>query len=251
MELLDWEIKVIEAVKEAGRAIEAVKASGDFGVVSKDDKSPVTLADKRAHDILNSCLASLGMGSVISEEGESFDLSAENNWVVDPLDGTKDFMSGSCDYTVNVALFSGCNLEWGVVLKPATFEIWFGRLSSGEAFYSNSNEAWQKVSHKIKSRFSKGLRVLGSVKHPEKELPMFLDDLDEPVVLQVGSSLKFCEIVMGRADCYPRWSNLMVWDLAAGMAVLLASGGRLSPMCVEGELEILRSDLRVPSFIAE
>lgn len=251
MEWLDWESKVILAVREAGEAIEAVKVSGELGALSKEDMSPVTLADKRANEILCSCLKSLDMGQIISEEGEDFVLNEGNTWVVNPLDGTKDYISGSFDYTVNVALFEGTRLIWGVVLKPASSEIWMGRVSENVAFYSAPNQDWMRVKHQVRPRLSKGMRVLGSVKHPEKELPEFLARLDEPVLLQVGSSLKFCEIIMGRADCYPRWSHLMVWDLAAGMAVLLASGGQLTPMVGEGELEILKSDLRVPSFIAE
>lgn len=251
MNWLEWEKEVIAAVRKAGREIELVKDSGDLGELIKEDFSPVTLADKRANEVICSCLASLGMGAIISEEGRNLTLGEGRTWVVDPLDGTKDFISGSLDYTVNVALFDGLTLVWGVVLKPATSEIWVGRVDSSQAFYSSPNRDWRQVEHKVAERTTQGLRVLGSVKHPEKELSKFLEDLDHPVLLQVGSSLKFCEIVMGRADCYPRWSHLMVWDLAAGMAVLLASGGSLTPMMGEGRLEILKSDLRVPSFIAE
>jgi 3'-phosphoadenosine 5'-phosphosulfate (PAPS) 3'-phosphatase len=93
--------------------------------------------------------------------------------------------------------------------------------------------------------------VSGSVKQSVAEFVGFLSELNSPTLLSVGSMIKFCEIIMEKVDCYPCWSEFMVWDLIAGMAVLLVAGGRLTPMSGIGNLKILKSDLRVPSFIAE
>jgi 3'-phosphoadenosine 5'-phosphosulfate (PAPS) 3'-phosphatase len=101
-----WEESIISAVRMAGNAIEELKKSGVLCSLSKEDLSPVTLADQKADERLCSCLRTLDKGHVISEEGHEFELYGDKAWVVDPLDDTKDFISGSLDYTVNVALFN-------------------------------------------------------------------------------------------------------------------------------------------------
>lgn len=224
---------ILPAVLEAGRAIMDVRA-GHFTVQHKDDRSPVTLADERAERILLATVDPLLADvPVIAEERATKDGvpvdAGPRFWLVDPLDGTKEFINGRTDFTVNVALIENRLPRLGVVYAPAT-----GRLFAGIA----GEGAWQALvtGEKINFRQSihvrranpNALDVVASKSHRDAETNAFLETLPLGDLKAAGSSLKFCLLAAGEADLYPRFGPTMEWDTAAGHAVLAGAGGRVS-----------------------
>jgi 3'(2'), 5'-bisphosphate nucleotidase len=213
-----------EAAREAGEAIRAIVASG-FEVDSKRDSSPVTEADRAAELVILAALArsAPGVPVIAEEEVSAGRIPAHEGtyFLVDPLDGTKEFVRGGDDYTVNIGLIDRGSPVLGVVFAPSTGRLHGGRVGSG---------AWVDAGRGrtvIQTR-SRGERMtaVASKSHLNQAT---IDYLQEAVGLcdyvAVGSSLKFCILAEGMADIYPRASPTSEWDTAAGHAVLLAAGG--------------------------
>jgi 3'(2'), 5'-bisphosphate nucleotidase len=213
-----------EAAREAGEAIRAIVARG-FEVDSKRDSSPVTEADRAAELIILAALArsAPGVPVIAEEEVSAGRIPAHEGtyFLVDPLDGTKEFVRGGDDYTVNIGLIDCGSPVLGVVFAPATGRLHGGRVGSG---------AWVDAGQGrtvIQTR-GRGERMtaVASKSHFNQAT---IDYLQEAVGLcdyiAVGSSLKFCMLAEGKADVYPRASPTSEWDTAAGHAVLLAAGG--------------------------
>lgn len=213
-----------EAAREAGEAITAVVARG-FEIESKGDSSPVTDADRAAELVILAALARAapGIPVIAEEEVAAGRIPAHDDtyFLVDPLDGTKEFVRGGDDYTVNVALIEDNRPTLGVVFAPAT-----GRMHGGLA----GSGAWLDEGHgrgSIRTRARRDRMIaVASRSHLNQAT---VDYLQEAVgtcdYLAIGSSLKFCIIAEGKADIYPRASPTSEWDTAAGHAVLLAAGG--------------------------
>jgi 3'(2'), 5'-bisphosphate nucleotidase len=241
---------VVELAREAGRAtMQYYDGAADAGVREKDDRSPVTLADEVAHAILVEGLARLDPATpVVSEEAESAAFEHRRGWrrfwLVDPLDGTKEFIKRRAEFTVNVALIENGEPVFGVVLAPALDLLYWAVKGAG---------AWREAQGGAPERIYSAappagtpLTVVESLSHPSPELEEYLRTIPVARRVKAGSSLKFCWVAEGRADIYPRLGPTMEWDVAAGDCIYRQSGRdgeRPSPLTYN------KPDLRNPSFI--
>jgi 3'(2'), 5'-bisphosphate nucleotidase len=220
---------LVEASQEAGRAILAIYGS-DFAVSVKSDASPVTEADTAAEAILLKALARLAPGVVVVAEeecaaGRTPDV-AEAFFLVDPLDGTKEFVLRRGDFTVNVALVEHGRPTLGVVYAPARGAMYAADVASGSAWASEVGPQGEGVRRPIHVRQpGERLVVVASKSHSTPGTDAYLADFPIETRVSVGSSLKFCLVAAGEADLYPRPSPTCEWDTAAGHAVLSAAGG--------------------------
>lgn len=211
------------AAEEAGAAIMAVYGATD--ATEKADGSPLTAADLAAHEAI---LAVLGRDCpglpVVSEEdaGEAVPEGAAFI-LVDPLDGTREFLSRNGEFTVNIALIEAGRATAGIVLAPALGRAWRGVLGDGAEAHSADAAGWRPVS--ARSPTADGLVAVASRSHRDAETKAFLAARGVAGLAAVGSSLKFCLVAEGQADVYPRFGPTMEWDTAAGQAVLEAAGG--------------------------
>jgi 3'(2'), 5'-bisphosphate nucleotidase len=213
----------------AGAAIMAVY-HGKIEVEQKADSSPVTAADRAAHEVIAEGLERLTPDiPVLSEEGR--DIAREERsgwdrlWVVDPLDGTKEFIKRNGEFTVNIALVQGHRVVWGVVYAPALDRAYWGGADFG-AFRREGKGPAQQLRTAPCPEGAKPV-VVKSRSHPSPELERYLDGLGPIESVAVGSSLKLCAVAEGRAHIYPRLGPTMEWDIAAGQAVLEGAGGRV------------------------
>ena len=241
---------VLGLAREAGRATMAYyNGNGATTVREKDDRSPVTLADEVAHDILVQGLHRLDPTTpVISEEGQAADYETRRHWrrfwLVDPLDGTKEFIKQRAEFTVNVALIEGGEPVFGVVLAPALDLLYWAEKGSG-AWREEKNGAAVRI-YSTPQAPGRPLTVVESLSHPSAELEEYLRTIPVARRVKAGSSLKFCWVAEGRADIYPRLGPTMEWDVAAGDCIYRQSGRdreRASPLTYN------KPDLRNPSFV--
>ncbi|WP_119293189.1 3'(2'),5'-bisphosphate nucleotidase CysQ [Azohydromonas sediminis] len=249
-ELLD---AVVQITRDAGRVILEVYAT-DFAVRGKDDASPVTEADERAEKLIVPALAALtpGVPVVAEEEVAAGRVPAigERFWLVDPLDGTKEFIGRNGEFTVNVALVERGEPVLGVVLAPALGVR--GRLFAGAAGVG----AWvddDAGRRPIRCRAvpPEGLTVVASRSHGDAAaLDTFLAGKKVASLASAGSSLKLCLIAAGEADLYPRLGRTMEWDIAAGHAVLRAAGGEVTRLDDGQPLRYGKPGFDNPHFVA-
>ncbi len=238
--------------------------SQDFDVEFKDDHSPLTLADKNAHKIIEKTLSPLGY-PILSEEGKSIPYSDRQKWnffwMVDPLDGTKEFVLRNDEFTVNIAFLKNGLPLFGVVYAPVIKKLYFGARGLGsflfEGLYKNEDfETFRQKSIKLPiSAQKKDFFVLASRNHLNTSTNEFLDELrarhPNLSFKSIGSSLKFCLIAEGNAHIYPRLAPTMEWDTAAGHAVLKYAGGNIWQYDSGLELLYNKKNLLNPWFIAE
>lgn len=240
--------EVKEIAREAGAAIMDIYRSDDFDVQKKADDSPLTKADLAAHNIICDGLRALDIQyPVISEESSNISWAQRKHWcrywLVDPLDGTKEFIKRNDEFTVNIALIEKGVPILGVVYAPALDAMYTGERDRG-AFLND-----KAIS--VASRKSETLRVVGSRSHPSQETTDWLDALGKPYeMLGVGSSLKFCLVAEGKADIYPRLGPTNEWDTAAAHAVLGAAGGEVTTVAGAPLLYNQKEDYLNPHFIA-
>jgi 3'(2'), 5'-bisphosphate nucleotidase len=220
--------QVLPVARAAGRAIMEVYGT-DHAVNSKADKSPVTEADVRAEAIILAALRALTPEiPIVAEEavaGGDVPTVSANFWLVDPLDGTKEFISRNGEFTVNIALVRQGVPVLGVVFAPALERLFAGVQDTG-AFVEDA--AGRRPIH-CRAAPPEGLTVVASRSHGDATaLDTFLSGRKVASVVSAGSSLKLCLVAAGEADLYPRLGRTMEWDIAAGHAVLLAAGGRVT-----------------------
>ncbi|WP_201343611.1 3'(2'),5'-bisphosphate nucleotidase CysQ [Pseudomonas putida] len=218
---------VIGIARQAGELVLEVYRS-DFEVRGKDDASPVTEADERAEALILQALATLTPQiPVISEEAAAAGLVPEFGrrfWLVDPLDGTKEFINRNGEFTVNIALIDNAEPVLGVVLAPALARLFAGARGCG-AFIE---QAGQRQPIHCRAAAKEGLDVVASRSHGDAQaLDKFLDGRQVRSLKSAGSSLKICLVACAEADLYPRLGRTMEWDIAAGHAVLVAAGGQI------------------------
>ena len=241
---------VAELAREAGRA--TMTYYGDengAGVRAKADDSPVTLADEAAHRILVDGLGRLDPETpVVSEESQAEGYEARRGWrrfwLVDPLDGTKEFIKRRAEFTVNVALIENGEPVFGVVLAPALDLLYWAVKGQG-AWREEKSAAAERI-YSTAPAPGTPLTVVESLSHPSPELEEYLKTIPVARRVKAGSSLKFCWVAEGRADVYPRLGPTMEWDVAAGDCVYRQSGRegeRPSPLTYN------KPDLRNPSFV--
>lgn len=220
--------ELLQLVQQAGEAtLEYWR--GELNVQRKDDDSPVTAADLAAHRILAAGLPLLLDIPVLSEEACDIPLEQRRSWqrwwLVDPLDGTKEFIANSPEYTVNVALIEQGRVVFGVVGVPASGQVYFGGRGQGAGLLEQGERKEISV-----SAVQQPLRVAGSRSHGSPQQEAFMARLQQKVPLErisAGSSLKFCWLAEGRIDLYPRQSPTSQWDTAAAQAVVEGAGGQV------------------------
>jgi 3'(2'), 5'-bisphosphate nucleotidase len=247
---------IIAAAIEAGRA-ECEIYAGAFQVHHKQDASPVTAADHAAEAIILAHLARIAPDiPVIAEEEVAagrIPKVAGEFFLVDPLDGTKEFIAKRGDFTVNIALIRDGLPVLGVVYAPANEKLFAGDVAARKAFRSAQKpdpaHRAERVAIHVRQAPTQGLTAVASRSHSNRETEAYLARSNVVDTVSVGSSLKFCLVAAGEADIYPRLGPTMEWDTAAGHAVLAAAGGKV--LTLEGApLRYGKPEFRNPSFIA-
>ncbi|HXC03503.1 MAG TPA: 3'(2'),5'-bisphosphate nucleotidase CysQ [Bacteroidia bacterium] len=260
-------LSAIRAALQAGDDILKIYDS-DFSVEYKQDASPLTAADKNAHKRIAACLDPLGI-PMLSEEGRDIPYAERKNWkqlwIVDPLDGTKEFVKRNGEFTVNIALIENLQTVLGVIYQPTTHLLYFAARGTGVYKLSNckteelspaSLEALCSNAEKLPVVYpSDTLRVLASRSHMNTETRNYIDSLStagKPVsLLNAGSSLKFCLIAEGKADLYPRFGPCNEWDTAAGQAIVECSGGQVLDFQSKLPIRYNREDILNKAFLVK
>ncbi len=254
----------IEAAVEAGKAILEIYELPDVGVTQKGDNSPLTLADSASNDVINSYLEQTEF-PIISEENKQLEYGTRKNWktcwIVDPLDGTKEFIKKNGEFTVNIALCEEGSPIFGVIYVPVSRELYYADVSSGKSYKTTLNEGHEITnglfsdSDRIKPAEvnESVLRVVGSRSHMNDDTLAFIDSVkdryEDVEIVSKGSSLKFCLVAEGKADVYPRFAPTMEWDTAAGHAICKAVGLKVTSQETKEELEYNKEDLLNPYFL--
>ena len=223
----------------------------DFEIETKADDSPLTAADRAAHELITQALGELTPEiPVWSEESAAIPYAERaawpRFWLVDPLDGTKEFIKRNGEFTVNIALVSTHEPILGVVHVPVQNREYFG-YQGGGAFLSE--EATKPRSISVSHRADKTVRVVGSRSHLGSSLEKYLKNLGPHVMVPMGSSLKFCLVASGEADIYPRLGPTSEWDTAAAQAVVECAGGKVVTLQGQRLLYNTKADVLNPHFL--
>ena len=252
----------IKAALLAGEKIMEVYASGDFEIAHKEDSSPLTLADRQAHLVISNLLETTGI-PVLSEEGIHLPYPERKQWktfwLVDPLDGTKEFISRNGEFTVNIALIEENKSIAGVIYSPVSKELYVGLVGSGAwkmvgpeqdcTLDRISKQGTKLPVNKMKGQYT----VAASRTHLDDQTIAFIEDLKklhpELRLIRMGSSLKFCLLAEGCADIYPRFAPTMEWDTAAGHALVKAVGKNVFLTDQQTEIHYNKENLMNPYFI--
>ncbi len=263
IENLDYFLETaIKAALEAGKSIIEIYNSEDFSIEYKKDDSPLTKADVTAHHIIQERLEITNI-PVLSEEGKVIPYAQrvqwDKLWIVDPIDGTKEFIKRNGEFTVNIALIENQIPILGVIYVPVTKELYFGDNQSGSFKVSSVDSS--TPFHEIKTNCIKlpfptqkrNYTVVASRSHLSKETISFITELEAIhgtiESISKGSSLKLCMVAEGLADCYPRFAPTMEWDTAAGHAICKYAGFQLIDYKTEEEMLYNRIDLLNNWFI--
>lgn len=252
------ELKLIEQIaRKAGAAIMEIYKT-EFSVEMKENKSPLTEADKISNKIileeLNLLYPSIPF---ISEETKAIEYNERKNWsccwLIDPIDGTKEFIKKNGEFTVNIALVENGKPIIGVVFAPALNKMWSAKIGEGSfKIYENAERV--KLFRGVDYKSLAKVRVIGSRSHMNFETETFIEQLKkegkEIDFVSAGSSLKFCLLAQGSADVYPRYAPTMEWDTAAGHAVLEIAGGTVNEAGTMKPLLYNKENLLNPYFIA-
>ncbi|WP_462252997.1 3'(2'),5'-bisphosphate nucleotidase CysQ [Ekhidna sp.] len=246
--------KLLEIAKEAalaaGEDILEIYESGDFSIEAKSDDSPLTMADKAAHNRIVSFLEKTEI-PILSEEGKdvSFDERSkwEYFWMVDPLDGTKEFIKKNGEFTVNIALIHNGESILGVVYPPVIDEMYWA--IKGKGAYMQKADDVSELSTTKKPLNESGIKVVASRSHMSPETETYVEGLNNPSIVSKGSSLKFLLIASGEADVYPRLGPTMEWDTAAAHAIVNEAGGNVVLEDGKTPLSYNKENLLNPYFI--
>lgn len=243
----------ITAAEKACVEILDVYNSGDFHAEAKGDNSPLTLADKKAHEIISKVLEETRL-PILSEEGKTIPFTERKHWpyfwMVDPLDGTKEFLKRNDEFTVNIALIEKDTPVLGVVAVPVTGELYYASKNSG-VFLKHRGLTKQLPVRKPADLLGEGLRVVASRSHMNYETQDFISKLNTPSLVSKGSSLKFMLLVDGKADVYPRYAPTMEWDTAAAHAIVTEAGLSVTQHGTEKPLTYNKENLLNPYFLVK
>ena len=234
-----------EAALKGGEEILKVYHSDRFEVEFKGDQSPLTLADRNAHVAICDLLSESGI-PILSEEGKEIPYKERKNWhrlwIVDPLDGTKEFIKRNGEFTVNIALIENGKPILGVIYVPVKDQLYTGAVGIGAQKKENGKVIQMPIEQEKRK-----YRAVGSRSHMSVETEKFFDDLKtrhgEVEIVSMGSSLKICLVAEGTADVYPRFAPTMEWDTAAGHAIAGAAGKSLIDVKTNREMVYNREDL--------
>ncbi len=240
---------------EAGAAIMEVYERDDMGVRSKEDASPVTEADEAADRLISAglCAEFPDLPLVTEEQAATHSLDARTFLIVDPLDGTKEFVQRRGDFTVNIALVEDGVPTLGAVYAPAKRRMFLTRADGGAIEESGSfdlDEMGETRPISVTEPDNSGLRVVASKSHRDQATDDYIARYGVADLVSAGSSLKFCLVAAGEADFYPRLGPTMEWDTAAGQAVLTAAGGRVVEKESHRPLAYGKASFRNPFFLA-
>mgnify|MGYP000848254817 CR=1 FL=1 len=247
---------IVELAQKAGKAtLEIYKQDFDFEI--KGDNSPLTLADKKSNEvIIEGLLALYPEIPIISEENKLLDFSIRKNWtycwLVDPLDGTKEFIKKNGEFTVNIALIHNGQPILGVVDVPVKNKTYYAQKGLGAFLVENGEERKIEIRSLASTNF---LNIVGSRSHSTPELEAYVEKQKEKFetvnFVPAGSSLKFCLIAEGLADVYPRLGPTMEWETAAGQSVAMEAGAEVLIYETGEPLTYNREDLLNPNFIVK
>lgn len=247
----DWLNIAKEAAKKAGEKILQIYGN-EFSVSYKEDKSPLTIADQKSNDIIESYLLKTKI-PILSEEGKLTEYKDRKNWkllwIVDPLDGTKEFVKRNGEFTVNIALVKNGKPILGVIFVPV----------KGWLYYGSSNGSFREINEKkVKlplDNKSTNFKVVGSRSHQSPETKEYFEDIRKRKknveIVSMGSSLKICLVAEGSADVYPRFAPTMEWDTAAGHAIANYAGKKLIDLKTKIEMTYNRPILTNNWFIVK
>ena len=254
----------INASLNGGKAIMDVYSS-DFTIEHKDDKSPLTLADTKCNKIIVNDLKNTDI-PILSEEGLNIPFSERKDWkyswLVDPLDGTKEFIKRNGEFTVNIALIHNGSPIMGVIYVPFKEDLYFALEGIGSYKKSSFSETIENIDDLISKSISLPMVterdsyvVVGSRSHMSKETEEFFNQKRQQhgnvEVMAVGSSLKLCMVAEGKADAYPRYAPTMEWDTGAGDAICRMAGFKVLQYNSENPLEYNKEDLLNPWFLVK
>lgn len=253
--MIDVNVGLLDQVKAiaqaAGVEIMAVYAR-DFAVLEKEDKSPVTQADTAAHELIIQYLKRLEPElPILSEEGVGDFYAAKNfecYWLVDPLDGTKEFIKRNGEFTVNIALIKDGHAVLGVVYAPVRNVAYLA--VEGRGAFKEEADGKRMPIHVAEHLEGTPWRVVGSRSHTGDSLASLLQKLGSYELISMGSSLKFCLVAEGRADVYPRLGPTSLWDTAAAQCVVEQAGGSVLQLTGKPITYADPSLILNPSFIA-
>ena len=245
--------KLIEISINAGKAIMDIYKT-DFDFEKKNDESPITAADLCSHEIISDSLSKLTPKIPILSEESSYIPFTERScwdeyWLIDPLDGTKEFINRNGEFTTNIALMKNNKPAFGIIHAPCLNQTYWGGESLGSYYLEGDLDSDIKKIN-VSSSFGQEIKMVSSRSHPSDDLKYILKIIGNHKKISIGSSLKFCLIAKGEADCYLRLGPTSEWDTAAGDAIIRSSGGIVK--AIDGSnLKYNKSDsILNPCFIA-
>jgi len=254
----------VKASIEAGNVIMEIYDSADFETEFKKDDSPLTRADLESNKVIMSYLTKTDI-PIISEEKKNLDYSERKNWdvcwMVDPLDGTKEFIKRNGEFTVNIALIKNGTPILGVIYVPVTQELYYANVEEGKSFKIVVGDVKELPDHlfdeenQMKDRGDSDgkTKVVGSRSHMNEQTENFIEQLKKEgnnvEIVSKGSSLKFCIVAEGEADIYPRVAPTMEWDTAAGHAICTAIGLKVTNWETGEDLAYNKENLLNPFFL--
>ena len=246
---------VISIAQKAGSEILEIYNSNKFkdSIEFKDDNSPLTIADKASNDIIINKLKELDSTiPILSEEGKDIPYYTRKNWekfwLVDPLDGTKEFIKRNGEFTVNIALIEKDSPIMGIVYAPVFNTTWYGSKDTGS--YVLKDKKSQKI--KVKHLDQTIIKVVSSRSHSNNpKLEEYLKQFSNYELIKMGSSIKMCLVADGTAHCYPRFGPTMEWDTGAAHAIVKYAGGNIYNINTNNELIYNKNNLLNPGFIVK
>lgn len=252
MELKEYLPIMIDAARDAGIEILEVYNSDDFNIERKGDDSPLTQADRLAHEVIVDKLNEHTEFPILSEEGKKIPYGERKNWeyfwMVDPLDGTKEFIKQNGEFTVNIALIHHNEPILGVVYAPVLDKLYFGGKGIG-AFMGENMDPQHKL--ELIENETDMVTIVASRSHLNDETANYIDKFDNAQTVSMGSSLKFMLIADSEADIYPRFAPTMEWDTAAAHAVLKGLDLEVINMEDDQPLRYNKENLLNPHFLVK
>lgn len=244
---------LISIVKEAGSRILEVYNT-DFSVENKINGSPITMADSLSSDIIYKALKDVyPFTPVLSEESEGIPYEERKDWqyfwLVDPLDGTKEFIKRNEEFTVNLALIHKHKPIIGIIYAPLKNDLYFAVKGKGTFRIIDGGDI-QYIKGNGRPNDKEGLRIVSSRSHTSEELEKYLEGVNIKERVSAGSSLKFCLVAEGKADLYPRFGVTMEWDTAAGQIIVEEAGGEVVDLYTQKPLRYNKETLKNPYFLA-
>jgi 3'(2'), 5'-bisphosphate nucleotidase len=254
----------ITAALEAGKAILEIYHAGDFDVQVKDDNSPLTKADLVSHRKIVAYLEKTNI-PILSEEGKAIPYKERKGWkqlwIVDPIDGTKEFVKRNGEFTVNIALIENKKPSIGVIFVPATGDLYFSTKEKGAFKLSVDLENYDVTTivskgNKLPLKHDKEtFTIVASRSHMSQETVAYVQEMrlkhGDVKLISKGSSLKLCMVAEGQADCYPRFAPTMEWDTAAGQAICEHAGFKVIDWKTKEPMLYNREELLNNWFLAK